>query len=178
MDQHAVVGRHLWELLKGAEKKEACEPGPVCKNEFVFIVHLKLTHLLLVMKSIMSCSSFSSVMRSLGLLLRVSTINWCRSMPVESVYSRLDSGNHNQNNLVQYTQLPIKLHPNTPVSILLHFRLPFIYKTLILHTHKHAHTPLESGCFFGSALPSPSSSLHEVLSLTLQLEETSGPGAA
>lgn len=27
VDQHAVVGRHLWELLKGTEKKEACEPG-------------------------------------------------------------------------------------------------------------------------------------------------------
>lgn len=30
-------------------------------------------------------------MRSLGFLLSVSTINWCRSMPVESVYSTLDS---------------------------------------------------------------------------------------
>lgn len=39
----------------------------------------------------MSCSSFSSVRRSLGLLLRVSSINWSRSVPVESVYSTLDS---------------------------------------------------------------------------------------
>lgn len=56
---------------------------------------------MLVMKLIMSCSRLSSVMRSRGLLLRVSTMNWCRSMPVESVYSKLDSDHHNYHHTVK-----------------------------------------------------------------------------
>lgn len=96
MDQHAVVGGHLRELLKGAEEEEkGRDPGRARKKKKKDArLRRACAHLLLVMKSIMSCSSFSSVMRSLGLLLRVSTINWCRSMPVESVYSKLDSDGH------------------------------------------------------------------------------------
>lgn len=93
VDQHAVVGRHLRELLKGTEEEEKRVSLGSFAKQILKKKKKNLTHLLLVMKSIMSCSSFSSVMRSLGLLLRVLTINWCRSMPVESVYSRLGSDN-------------------------------------------------------------------------------------
>lgn len=97
MDQHAVVGRHLGELLKGAAERDESLPAPGAVHEKIRpLPHPSSpppthTHLSLVMKSIMSCSSLSSVMRSLGLLLSVSTMNCCRSMPVESVYSTLGS---------------------------------------------------------------------------------------
>lgn len=144
--------------------------------------------LLLVMKSIMSCSSLSSIMRSLGLLLRVLMINWCRSMPVESVYSWLDSetthekwqDNKNKNTKTHTAILntPGELHLNSGTeSNFITFYLLFLASLLWdnhhthAHTRAHIHTPLDNECFFGSVLFSCSSSLHEVLSLSWQLDE-------
>lgn len=31
VDQHAVVGRHLWELFKGTEKEKCVKPGTLAK---------------------------------------------------------------------------------------------------------------------------------------------------
>lgn len=114
------------------------------------------THLLLVMKSIISCSSLSSIMRSLGLLLRVSMINWCRSMPVESVYSTLDSENDTgrvcykiTNTIWNHTAIlntPGELHVNsgTESNFITFYLFPSFLSFMRYHTqikrHTHTHT--------------------------------------
>lgn len=105
------------------------------------------------MKSIMSCSSLSSIMRSLGLLLRVSTINWCRSMPVESVYSTLDSESDTgtgrmcyktTNTIRNYTAIlntPGEPHVNsgTESNFITFYLLPS-FLSFMRYFRKHTHT--------------------------------------
>lgn len=133
------------------------------------------------MKSIMSCSSLSSIMRSLGLLLRVSTMKWCRSIPVESVYSTLDSkkkkkkrvakinvlqGNKDKT-VILNTPWGLNLNSGAAVYISLHF---ICFPWLLLWGINRKHTPLDSGLIFESALISWSSELHKLVSLSLLLE--------
>lgn len=140
------------------------------------------------MKMIMSCSSLSSIIRSLGLLFRVSMIKWCRSMPVESVYSTLDSDRTNSGqDLLLYTKIqnhtaissiPEELHQDRGRESRFIAFLNFICFVALFYkiSITHIYIPLDRDSLFGSVLLSCSSSLQETLLLSWQLDDTSASG--